>query len=177
MRTIIVCTSVSHGSTRRIAEAMAPELDARVVTAEEAAADPALPAAADLVRFDSGILHARPHSSLMDVAKALPVGPGRTFVFATSGFPELPPAPFFRPLVWLLESKGRTVQGRWSSRAFDTWAPMRLVGGVDKNRPNDDGLAEARTFARYLRQHGRPLWSAAPARQCQPARPRTQRPS
>ncbi|MCK1796244.1 flavodoxin family protein [Streptomyces sp. XM4193] len=152
MRTVIVCTSVSHGNTRKIAEAMAAELDARVVTAEEANADPALLAEADLVGFGSGVFYARLHPSLLDVAKALPVGPGRTFVFATSGFPELPPAPFFRPLVRLLESKGRTVQGRYSCRAFDTWAPLRLVGGVNKNRPNDDDLAEARTFARHLKQ-------------------------
>ncbi|WP_330334358.1 flavodoxin family protein [Streptomyces sp. NBC_00536] len=149
MKTVIVCASVSHGNTRRVADSMAEVLGARVVSPEEA--DLAELAGADLVGFGSGVFQGRLHPRLTDFVKALPAGRGRAFVFATSGLPEFPLAPFTRPLVQLLEGKGFEVDGSFSCRAFDTWAPFRLVGGINKQRPNAGDLAAARAFAARLR--------------------------
>ncbi|AUG81256.1 flavodoxin [Kitasatospora sp. MMS16-BH015] len=149
MKTVIVCASVSHGNTRRVADSMARTLGAKVVSPEQA--DPAELAGADLVGFGSGVFYQRLHPSLVDLVKALPAGRGRAFVFATSGLPELPLAPFSRPLVKLLEAKGFAVDGIFSCRALDTMGPFRLVGGIRKQRPNDGDLAAARAFAARLR--------------------------
>ncbi|MEU5792083.1 flavodoxin family protein [Streptomyces sp. NPDC047813] len=148
MKTVIVCASVSHGNTRRVADSMAETLDAKVVSPEQA--DPAELAAADLVGFGSGVFYSRLHPRLTDFAKALPAGRGRAFVFATSGLPEIPLMPFARPLVRLLEAKGFEVEGRFSCRAFDTWAPFKPLGGINKQRPNAGDLAAARAFAGRL---------------------------
>ncbi|MFI6155610.1 flavodoxin family protein [Kitasatospora sp. NPDC051170] len=150
MKTVIVCASVSHGNTRRVAEAMAAVLDAKVVTPEQA--DPAELAGADLVGFGSGVFYGRLHAGLTGVIRALPSpGRGRAFVFATSGLPELPLAPFTRPAVRLLEAKGYAVEGTFTCRALDTWLPFRLVGGLNRQHPNTDDLAAARAFAERLR--------------------------
>ncbi|MFD7026709.1 flavodoxin family protein [Streptomyces sp. NPDC059917] len=151
MKTIIVCASVSHGNTRRIARSMAGALDAKVVAPEQA--DPAELAGADLVGFGSGVFYGRLHRSLTDLVGALPTGGrrGRAFVFATSGLPEAPWAPFTRPVSRLLEARGFTVQDTFSCRAFDTWAPFALVGGLHKTRPNPTDLSAAHTFAERLR--------------------------
>ncbi|MET9804869.1 hypothetical protein [Streptomyces sp. NPDC006368] len=63
----------------------------------------------------------------------------------------MPPTPFTRPLVRLLEGKGFEVEGSFSGRAFDTWAPSKLVGGINEQRPNVGDLAAARAFAGRLR--------------------------
>ncbi|MEU6059423.1 flavodoxin family protein [Streptomyces sp. NPDC047097] len=149
MRAVIVCVSVAHGNTLRVAGTMARALGAKVVAPEEA--DPAESAAAELVGFGSGVFHARLHPRLTDFAAALPAGRRRAFVFATSGLPPLPPAPFTRPLVRLLEGRGYEVAGTFSCRALDTWLPFRLVGGINKRRPNAVDLAAARAFAERLR--------------------------
>ncbi|WP_327229355.1 flavodoxin family protein [Streptomyces murinus] len=149
MRTVIVCASVSHGNTRRVADSMAQVLGARVVSPEQA--DPAELADADLVGFGSGVFYSRLHPALMSFAKALPTGRGRAFVFATSGLPEIPLMSFTRPLVRLLEGKGFEVDGSFSCRAFDTWTPFKLVGGINKQRPHTGDLAAARAFAGQLR--------------------------
>ncbi|MFD3942576.1 flavodoxin family protein [Streptomyces sp. NPDC058579] len=149
MKTVIVCVSLSHGNTRRVADSMAQVLGAKVVSPEQA--DPAELAAADLVGFGSGVFYSRLHRDLVDFVKALPAGRGRAFVFATSGLPELPPAPFTRPLARLLEGKGFEVEGSFLCRAFDTWAPFKLVGGLNKQRPNAGDLDAARAFAERLR--------------------------
>ncbi|MEV6326235.1 flavodoxin family protein [Streptomyces sp. NPDC051909] len=150
MKTVIVCASVSHGNTRRVAESMAEVLDAEVVSPEQA--DPAELAEADLVGFGSGVFYQRLHPRLTDVVKALPAGRrGRAFVFATSGLPEIPLAPFTRPLAKLLEGKGFEVHESFTCRALDTMLPFKLVGGIGKERPNAADLAAARAFAERLR--------------------------
>lgn len=159
MKAVIVCHSVSHGNTRRIADAMAEVLDAKVVTPEQA--DPAELADADLVGFGSGVFYAKLHPALTGFAGSLPSGGGRAFVFATSGLPETPLTRFTRPLIRLLGSKGFTVDGSaagsFSCRAFDTWAPFKVVGGINKHRPNAADVAAARAFAARLGHARGPL--------------------
>ncbi|MEU8844704.1 hypothetical protein AB0C70_00335 [Streptomyces sp. NPDC048564] len=50
------------------------------------------------------------------------------------------------------------MDGSFSCRAFDTWTPFKLVGGINKQRPNAGDLAAARAFAGRLRD-GRGLVS------------------
>ncbi|MGW6785898.1 flavodoxin domain-containing protein [Streptomyces sp. NPDC054987] len=149
MKTLLVCTSVSHGNTRRVAAAMAEVLAARVVAPHEVTA--AEVAAHDLVGFGSGVFSQRMHPGLLAFVRALPTASGRAFVFATSGLPEIPFAPYTRPLVRLLEGRGYAVEDTFTCRAFDTWAPFRLVGGIRKHRPDAGDLSAARAFATRLR--------------------------
>ncbi|WP_433662829.1 flavodoxin family protein [Nocardia sp. CA-128927] len=150
MKAIIVCTSVSHGNTKRIADLMGHVLSARVVTPDEV--DAAELATYDIVGFGSGIFLGAFHSQLREFIESLPQEQRRkAFVFATSGFPEARLQPFTRPLVKLLQQKGFEVAGTFSCRAFDTYAPFKLVGGIRKNRPNGADLAAARAFAERLR--------------------------
>ncbi|MFE3578609.1 flavodoxin family protein [Streptomyces vinaceus] len=148
MKTLLVCTSVSHGNTRRVAQAMAEVLDARVVAPQEVTC--AEVAGHDLVGFGSGVFAQRMHPDLLAFVRALPASSRRAFVFATSGLPEPAFAPYTRPLVRLLHHKGFEVEGTFTCRAFDTWAPFRLIGGINKQRPNEDDLTAAREFALRL---------------------------
>ncbi|WP_406144244.1 flavodoxin family protein [Streptomyces sp. NBC_01012] len=149
MKVVIVCASVSHGNTRRVADSMAQVLGAKVVPPEQADLEEL--AGADLVGFGSGVFYQRLHPSLTGLVKALPTGRGRAFVFATSGLPELPLVPFTRSVVQLLKGKGFEVDGQFSCRALDTMMPFKLIGGIQKQRPNDEDLAAARAFATRLR--------------------------
>ncbi|MFC9815677.1 flavodoxin family protein [Streptomyces virginiae] len=148
MKTLLVCASVSHGNTRRVAEAMAGVLDARVVTPQDAAGGGLV--GYDLVGFGSGVFAQRMHPDLLAFARALPTSSGRAFVFATSGLPEPAFTPYTRPLVRLLESRGYAVEDTFTCRAFDTWGPFRLIGGINRRRPDAGDLAAARAFAARL---------------------------
>jgi flavodoxin len=88
MKALIVCVSVSHGNTRRVADALADVLHATVVEPEEV--DPDALADYDIVGFGSGIYYSSPHRRLRDLVDRLPDGGGaKAFVFATSGRREL----------------------------------------------------------------------------------------
>ena len=149
MKAVIVCTSVSHGNTKRIADVMGRVLSAPVVEPEQL--DPAELADCDLVGFGSGIFSGKFHPRLLRFVESLPEGERRrAFVLATSGLPELPFRPFTRPLARLLEQKGFEVGDAFSCRAFDTWLPFKLVGGLNRARPGAGDLAAARAFAERL---------------------------
>ncbi|WP_030247007.1 flavodoxin family protein [Streptomyces sp. NRRL S-350] len=153
MKAVMVCASVSHGNTRRIAEVMGRVLAAEVVEPERI--DPAELADYDLVGFGSGIFTGRFHPRLRDFVRSVPAGRGgRAFVFATSGLPERRLRPFTRPLVRQLEGKGFEVTGTFSCRGFDTWLPFKLVGGINRTRPDGGDLAAARAFAEGLAARG-----------------------
>jgi flavodoxin len=159
MKTLIVCMSVSHGNTRKVADAIAGELGATVVAPDEI--EPSALAAYDVVGFGSGIFNMRFHPRLRRFVADLPVFEGKeAFVFSTRGGFELPFWRYTPGMVQALEAKGFDVVGTFSCRAWDTWWPLRLVGVINKGRPDVTDLDAARRFA--VRVKGaRPIHHAA----------------
>lgn len=148
---IILCTSVSHGNTKRIADAIAGVLDAPVVSPSDANRDGPHVDDADLVGFGSGIYLGKFHAELLKFVDSLPPQNGRkAFLFATSGLPESRVFRFSGSFVDKLEDKGFDVVGGFSCRGFDTFGPFKLIGGIRKGKPDDDDLASARAFAAHL---------------------------
>ncbi|WP_278261349.1 flavodoxin family protein [Nocardia sp. AG03] len=150
MKTVIVCKSVSHGNTRKVAEVIGEVLGARIVDPDEI--DAAELATYDLVGFGSGVRNMDFYPELRKFVRELPEGQrGRAFVLHTSGFPEPGFRRYQRNFVALLEKKGFRVIDSFSCYGYDTYLPFLIVGGVRKGRPNADDLAAARTFAEGLR--------------------------
>ncbi|TLG09540.1 flavodoxin [Nocardia cyriacigeorgica] len=150
MKAIIVCASVSHGNTKRIAEVMGEVLQARVVDPDQV--DAAELAGYDLVGFGSGVRYMDLYPELRTFVALLPPQQrGKAFVFATSGLPEPPFRRYLHSLAEMLERKGFDVVDTFTCRGFDTWLPMRIVGGIQKGHPDDNDLQAARIFADNLR--------------------------
>ncbi|GAA4545706.1 flavodoxin family protein [Amycolatopsis samaneae] len=150
MKAVIVCTSVSHGNTKRIAEVMGEVIGAPVLAPEET--DPAELAACDLVGFGSGIFHLDFHPRLREFVRSLPgVARGKAFVFATRGLPEPSFRPYTRRFTGLVEQKGFEVIDTFACSGFDTWLPFKLVGGIRRGHPGPADLAAALRFAEGLR--------------------------
>ncbi|GAB10076.1 hypothetical protein GOARA_051_00200 [Gordonia araii NBRC 100433] len=145
-KALLICVSVSQGNTRRVAEAMAGALDAKVVEPEEVSADDLT--AYDLVGFGSGIFYQRFHSRLRECVTSLPAGgmSGRAFVYGTSGFAPLTTKPLTRGL----ERAGFTVVGEFCCRGYDTSPPFGWFGGAKRGRPDETDLEAAQSFAQTL---------------------------
>lgn len=150
MKTLIVCVSVSHGNTTKIAHAIAGVLDATVVDPDDI--DAAAVADYDLVGFGSGIFGMAFHPRLRDFVRDLPRVHGKkaAFVFATRGGPKFTSRLYFPRMERLLASKGFELAGTFSCRGFDTWRPLKIVGGLNKGHPNEADLDAARSFAAGL---------------------------
>ncbi|MFC4334936.1 flavodoxin family protein [Salininema proteolyticum] len=152
MKSIIVCASVSHGNTKKVADAMSEVLDAPVLSPAQVRVEDL--ESCDLVGFGSGIYYQRFHPQLLRLVRSLPITRrGRAFIFATSGFSEPPFRRYTRSLRRLLERKGFDVRDAYQCRGFDTSLPFKLVGGVRRGRPDEQDIAGAREFAANLREH------------------------
>jgi flavodoxin len=163
MGSLIVCVSVSHGNTWKVADTIAAVLGATVVEPEQVALDRL--GDYDLVGFGSGIYGFAVHPRLTAlVGRLVPVAGQKAFVFATYGSPE--------PRFWSatsaiarrLTAKGFDVVGSFSCRGFDTWLPLRLVGGLNKGHADDRDLARAAAFAERLRDGLRADQASPPQR-------------
>ncbi len=153
----IVCTSVHHGNTRRVAEAMAAALGGHVLEP----GDEALRAAdsCELLGIGSGIFFGHHHQSLLAFAGALEAGHNRpAFIFSTSGtgdrLARLAGRDYHRSLRAILRDRGFRVEGEFSCRGYDTYAPWRIFGGFARGHPDMNDLQNARAFVLGL--NGRP---------------------
>jgi flavodoxin len=154
MKSLIVCTSKSHGNTRRVADRMAEVLDAETVTPESV--DPETLCEYDLVGFGSGIYYMTVDARLRNLIRHLPtVDHIRAFTFYTSGARSVPLLDYNKPVRKRLEEKGFEVIGSFSCRGFDTVGPFRFIGGINRGRPNDYDLDRAAAFAARLGKHVR----------------------
>lgn len=152
MKTAIICKSIHHSNTLRVAEIMAEELEADIFTPEQIKNE--VLQQYDLIGFGSGIYNGRHHRSLLDAIKELDCLGGKdVFVFYTSGFEKFPVLPSFESaLVSQLEKKEARVKNGFSCRGLQTWGPFRINGGRNRGHPDETDLTNARLFARTLIQ-------------------------
>ncbi|MDD1692346.1 MAG: flavodoxin family protein [Methanoregula sp.] len=146
MKTLIVYTSVHHQNTENVAKVMAEALEADLVPTMEA--QPGMLAAYDLVGFGSGIYFGKHHKTLLRFVETLPpVTQKRAFVFSTSGDGKIHHA----ALKEKLANRGFAIVDEFCCRGWDTVGPLKLIGGINKGRPDENDLAGAQAFAQGLK--------------------------
>jgi flavodoxin len=154
METLIIYISVHHGNTEKIAKVMANTLDAILLEVKQA--DASMVGQYDLIGFGSGIYFGKHHKSLLDFVDRLPVLRNKkAFIFSTSGLRKIRFIhKFDKPLREKLQRKGFDIIGEFSCRGLDTYRATKLVGGVNKGRPDAKDLKQAEDFASGLKNSG-----------------------
>ena len=154
MKALMIYISVHHGNTEKVAKAMANILAADLLQLQRADAN--ILEHYDLIGFGSGIYFGKHHERLLDFVDRLPMlKDKKVFIFSTSGLRKIR---FFhdfdKPLEERLQGKGCDIIGEFSCRGLDTYRATRLVGGINKSRPNAQDLKQAEDFARSLKNSG-----------------------
>lgn len=150
MKALIILQSYHHKNTEKVAGVIAQVLGAEVKTPKDV--DPAEVANYGLVGFGSGIYMGKHHGSILKLADKLPQGNNKTvFIFSTSG-QEGNLARFHKKLHEKLEAKGYNILDEFNSPGYDTFLFTKIVGGLQKGRPNQDDLNAAQTFAEKLKR-------------------------
>lgn len=99
----------------------------------------------DLIGFASGIYFGKFHSSVLDFArKNLPEGK-RVFFLCTYGGKSAT-----KDISEIASAKPAVVLGEFGCRAFDTFGPFKLAGGINKGHPDGKDFEEARRFFEEL---------------------------
>ena len=158
VKTLIVYVSIHHGNTEKIARAMAEVLNAKLVKPNEVEINKL--SQYDLIGFGSGIYWGQHHKSLLKFVDQLPdLKEKKAFIFSTSGVSNAGNfshnfrnrvSHFHVPLRKKLIKKGLNIVGEFACRGFDNVGPFRLIGGLNKGRPNKKDLKNAKNFVRGL---------------------------
>lgn len=153
MKTLIIYNSTHHGNTEKIAGAMSEILNAELIKSDEV--DITTLSKYNLIGFGSGVYYGKHHKSLFELINKLDNQKGRrAFIFSASGIKKVR---FFhefdKPLKRKLSEKGFRIIGEFNCRGWDTYPFwVKLFGGVNKGRPNEEDLENARSFAKDLKR-------------------------
>jgi len=148
MKTIIICQSIHHGNTKKIAQVFAEILNSDIISPADVTnfnIDEY-----DLIGFGSGIYAGKHHSSLFKFIKELKTCNKTAFIFSTRA---IHPLTFYHKILRnRLADKGFTILDEFSCQGFSTYGPLKLIGGINKGKPNQDDLSNAKIFAQNLKQ-------------------------
>jgi len=152
MKSLVIVYSYHHNNTEKIARAMAGVLGAPVKTPQEF--DPETLPEYDLVGFGSGIYSAMHHESILTLVERLPmVTSGRAFIFSTAAIISASKTEKDHArLRKILQSKGYTILDEFSCKGFNTNSFLKLFGGMNKGRPNEEDIRNAVGFAERLKE-------------------------
>ena len=139
MKTAIIYQSSHHGNTKKLVEAVAQGRDVTLIDA--LAVKSADLSGYDLIGFASGIYFGKFHQSVLEFAKSsLPQGK-RVFFLSTYGGSN-----GIKAIQEAVQEKSAQAVGSFGCKGYDTFGPFKLVGGINKGRPNESDLENARRF-------------------------------
>ena len=151
MRSLIILFSYHHKNTEKVAQVIAKTLGAEIKSPSEA--DPCSLASYDLVGFGSGIYFGKLHKVLLQFADKIPQAANKkAFIFSTSG-QSGKVSKFHKQLNEKLVAKGFDIVDEFNCAAFDTFGLLKIGGGLNKGRPNEDDLKQAEEFALSLKKN------------------------
>ena len=146
MKVAIVYASVHHKNTEKLVEAIAekyPEIeliDATKTILKDLASY-------DLIGFASGIFYGKLHKTLLSfIADNLPAHK-KAFVIYTCGQDS---SSYIKTAEELIKSKDASFAGFYSCPGYDTWGPFKLIGGKNKNHPDENDIGKAIQFYENL---------------------------
>jgi flavodoxin len=151
MKSLLIVFSYHHNNTQKVAEVFAKVLDAEIVTPQQT--DPNNLGGYDLVGFGAGIDSGKHYKPLLDFADQIPtVTDKKAFIFSTSGVsnPKYM-AQIHTTLREKLQTKGYTVVDEFNCHGFNTNSFLKVLGGMNKGKPDAKDLKLAEEFAQRLK--------------------------
>jgi len=151
MNALIILVSYHHKNTEKVAQVIANTLGAEMKTPEQT--NPESLSNYDIVGFGSGVYFGKLHKDLLEFVDKLPqVAIKKAFIFSTSGRNGNMPK-FHKQLKEKLQTKGFQVVSEFNCGAFDTYGLLKIGGGINKGRPNEEDLKQAEEFAQNLKKN------------------------
>ena len=158
MKSIIVLHSYHHNNTRKVAEAIGDIIGACIKSPMETNEEEFLEF--NLIGFGSGIDSGKHYKELLDFVDKLPsVENKKCFIFSTSAIQgEEKVKKDHTRLRDILLWKGYEVIGEFSCKGFNTNSFLKYFGGMNKNRPNNEDINNAKKFASKLKVLSQMCW-------------------
>lgn len=139
MKTAIIYHSFHHGNTEKLIRSFA---DGIGIIPAKALADTDL-SKYDLIGFASGIYAGKFAPKIYEVIRQHASEIKRAFLVYTSGSDN---PKYGEKMKTMLQNLGMEVIGIFSCPGYNTFGPFKLIGGINKGRPNTDDLQSYQQF-------------------------------
>ncbi len=145
MKALIIYYSMYNGHTKIIAQSMAEVIGAELINAEELNDIDALKY--DLIGFGSGVYNQSMHPVLSEIIEKINLKDKNVFVFSTSAAGiEM----YNKNVISLLSAKGAVLNGSFACKGYYSNNLLKIIGGINKGRPNDNDIKNANDFAKKI---------------------------
>ncbi|MHA1738281.1 MAG: flavodoxin family protein [Candidatus Heimdallarchaeota archaeon] len=149
MKTIIILYSYHHNNTEKIAKVIAKVLGSEIKTPQQV--NPEEIQNYDIIGFGSGIYGENLHGSIHELVDKLPqITNKKAFIFSTSALAEKKNN--HKKVREKLQAKGYKIIDEFNCRGFNTNSFLKFFGGMNKGRPNEKDLINAKEFAQKILQ-------------------------
>ena len=145
-KAVIIYASTHHGSTRKLAEAIANRYDVHLIdAAKQQSADLS---AYDRIGFASGIDFGKFYESVEQfLEKNLPENKQVFFLYTCARVSDR----FTETIKTAARKKGAVILGEYGCRGFNTYGPWKMIGGMNKVHPTAKEIQGAVGFFESLR--------------------------
>ncbi len=141
-KTLILYRSPHHGNTKKLLDAIAGTYpDVALAKAGEDSVDAAQ---FDIIGIASGIYAGKLHRTVRKALSGLSGNGRKAFVLYTCGDDK--GAKYSQRCLQLLRDQGFQPMGSHWCVAWDSFGPLKLVGGIHKDRPNQSDIQNAVEF-------------------------------
>lgn len=141
MKSAIIYYSKHHQNTKKMLDAIAEQHEITLIDASKTNSFDLNNF--ELIGFASGIYYWNFHRSVIQFAETQLPQKRQVFFIFTAGTPQ---ESFTRRLEKIALQKSCQVRGSFGCVGFDSFGPLKLLGGIHKDRPNQEDLAEAVRF-------------------------------
>ncbi len=148
IKTLIIYMSFHHNNTRKVLNAIRPILNADLKTPSELTESDLKNY--DLIGLASGTIYGMLHRSILDFISHIELPNKKYFIITTSGMKMKGGNNAIAKAKKLLEDNNKKVIGTFDCRGWDSWGPLKLIGGIKKEHPTPEDLNAAKIFTKNL---------------------------
>ena len=141
MKILSIVESPHQGNTLKVAHAMAEAAPMDIISVSDAPKYDLKDY--DIVGFGSGIYAGKHNRKILKLVNSFCDKEAYTFVFSTSGTGSVD---YNKGITNLLEKKNKKVLGSFACKGLDKFFVLKLFGGTNKGRPNEQDFKDARIF-------------------------------
>lgn len=145
MKKLIIYESKHHGNTKKVCDRIASECDAVLV--EAGSVDESFNwEDYELVGFASGIAYGRFYDGVVRAAQMIPKRKKVFFIYTCAKNDK----DFSSGIKKTVAERGSDCLGSYGCRGYNTYGPLKLIGGMNKSNPSEDELRGAVDFVKNL---------------------------
>lgn len=141
MKSVIIYESKHHGNTKKVCDRIAADHKVELVEASNVT-DTFNWSEYDLIGFASGITFKKFYPSVNEAAHLIPAGKKVFFIYTCADNSQ----DFSANIQSIVKGKGSACIGVYGCKGFNTFGPLKFIGGMNKSNPNEDELRAASEF-------------------------------